>query len=91
MRWFLGWLAGVVAVEFFGTLPLRGIGLTFQLQLPNSYPCIRIHRPERQFDLFVGVKGNVDAVQSRAASAWGGLTLANEHAPCSKGWSCKFL
>jgi hypothetical protein len=29
MRWFLGWLAGVVAVEFFGTLPLRGIGLTF--------------------------------------------------------------
>jgi hypothetical protein len=29
--------------------------------------------------------------QSRAASAWGGLTLANEHAPRSKGWSCKSL
>jgi hypothetical protein len=37
---------------------------TVLLQLPNSYPCIRVHKTERQFDLFVSVKGNVDAVQS---------------------------
>ena len=65
----MGGGAGVVAVGVFGTFLLRRIGLTVLLQLPNSYPCIRIHRAERQFDLFVSVKGNVDAVQSRAASA----------------------
>ena len=32
------------------------------LQLRDSYPCIRISRSERQFDLFVSVKGNVDTV-----------------------------
>jgi hypothetical protein len=66
---FLGVCQGLFAIRFFGTLPLRGIGLTGLLQLPNSYPCIRVHKLERQFDLFVSVKGNVDEVQSRAASA----------------------
>jgi hypothetical protein len=38
---------------------------------------------ERQFDLFVRMKGNVDAVQSKVAPD-GGLTLARERASRSK-------
>ena len=71
----------------FGTFSLRRIGLTVTLQLPNSYPCIRVQlRSERQFDLSVSVKGNVDAVQSKGRTPDNGLMLAYEHAPRSKGF-----
>ena len=58
---------------------------------PSASKLLSVHpnfiRAERQFDLFVSVKGNVDAVPSRAASAWSeGLSKAHEHAPRSKGW-----
>jgi len=57
-------LPGLLLLGSWERFPFEGLGRTVLLQLPNSYPCIRVHKTERQFDLFVSVKGNVDAVQS---------------------------
>jgi hypothetical protein len=80
--------------SIFGTFPLRGIGLTVLAsasKLLSVHP--NFHRAERQFDLFVSVKGNVDAVQSARSehlilegSAWGTNT---RHVP--KVGLCKLL
>jgi hypothetical protein len=56
-------------IGIFGTFLLRGIGLQFYFSFQTPIRASELRRVERQFDLFVGVKGNVDAVQSRAASA----------------------
>ena len=47
----------------------EGLGLQFYFSFQTPIRASELHRVERQFDLFVSVKGNVDAVQSRAASA----------------------
>ena len=55
--------AGVFECWSLERFHFEGLGLRL-LQLPNFYPCIRFIRSERQFDLFVRMKGNVDAAQS---------------------------
>jgi hypothetical protein len=46
----------------------EGLGLQFYF-FQTPIRASEFNETERQFDLFVSVKGNVDAVQSRAASA----------------------
>jgi hypothetical protein len=49
--------------------PLEGSGLQFCFSFQTPIRASEFNRSERQFDLFVRMKGNVDAVQSKRASA----------------------
>jgi hypothetical protein len=43
-------LPGLLLLGSWERFPFEGLGRTVLLQLPNSYPCIRVHKTERQFD-----------------------------------------
>ena len=61
--------AGVAMKASLERFSFEGLGLQFYFSFQTPFRASELHRAERQFDLFVSVKGNVDAVQSRAASA----------------------
>ena len=61
--------AGVAMKASLERFSFEGLGLQFYFSFQTPIRASEFHRAERQFDLFVSVKGNVDAVQSRAASA----------------------
>jgi len=64
--------------------PFEGSGLQFCF-FQTPIRASGFNRSERQFDLFVSVKRNVDAVQSKGRAPASELMLACEHASRSKG------
>jgi hypothetical protein len=57
--------AGGLMVGLWNVSPSKGLGLQFCFSFQTPIRASEVNRSERQFDLFVSVKRNVDAVQSK--------------------------
>jgi hypothetical protein len=61
-------VSGLLLLAPLERFSFEGLSLQFYFSFQTPIRASEFHRAERQFDLFVNVKGNVGAVQSRAAS-----------------------
>ena len=71
-------------VRLWSVSPSKDWGLQFCFSFQTPIRASDYKRSERQFDLFVSVKRNVDAVQSKGRAPASELMLACEHASRSK-------